>query len=62
MIMHPYFQPCQKEEIIPVFCFDLRVLEIWLGFRTGPFRAKFLIESVDSKNHFKTLGQTINRN
>lgn len=46
-------------EIIPVYCFDPRVFaDMDLGFRkTGPFRAKFLIESVDNlKKSLQNLG------
>jgi deoxyribodipyrimidine photo-lyase len=46
-------------EVIPVFCFDPRVFaDIDLGFqKTGQFRAKFLIESVDNlKKSLQNLG------
>lgn len=56
----PLFQASKKAlEVVPVFCFDPRSFQkIELGIpKTGPFRAKFLLESVaDLKENLKKLG------
>ncbi len=47
------------EEVVPVYCFDPRHFEkTELGFpKTGNFRGKFLLESVqDLRNNLQNLG------
>jgi deoxyribodipyrimidine photo-lyase len=54
------YSACKEaSEIIPVYCFDLRQFaEVELGMeKTGPFRAKFMIEAVDNlRSNLKKLG------
>lgn len=54
------FSACKdSSEVIPVYCFDPRQFgEVELGIqKTGPFRAKFLIEAVDNlRANLKKLG------
>ena len=59
----PLFSAIAKgKEVIPVYCFDPRdFVDMELGFqKTGPFRAKFLIESVDNlKKSLQNLGANL---
>ncbi len=59
----PLLEACQKAEtVIPLFCFDPRMFKNTChGFlKTGGFRAKFLMESVENlRESFKSMGANL---
>ena len=59
----PMYRACQqKEQVIPVYCFDERQFATTsFGFpKTGAFRAQFLLESVANlRNSLSQLGSNL---
>ena len=52
----------EVKDVVPVFCFDPRMFQrsAWGNIKTGPFRAKFLLESVaDLKASLREIGSDL---